>query len=144
MPTTVSDVFAAVDLVPRGAVHWGVRIPEPRSGVYVVALTNAVELTDAARVRAPISEAALDELLDARPELRLDDEIPDAAALRRRLAAFWLPDEVIVYIGLAGTSLQQRVDQYMRTRLGARSPRCPPARPSTSSTATPNHPWTAA
>lgn len=122
MPTTVSDVFAAVDLVPRDPVPWGERVPEPRPGVYVVALTNAVDLTDAARVQAPISEAALEELLDARPELRLDDEVPHAAALRRRLAAFWMPDEVIVYIGLAATSLQKRVEQYVRTPLGARSP----------------------
>jgi hypothetical protein len=35
---------------------------------------------------------------------------------------FWLSDEVILYIGLAGTSLRSRVRQYYCTPLGARRP----------------------
>jgi hypothetical protein len=37
------------------------------------------------------------------------------------LAEFWLPDEVVVYVGLA-TSLRSRVGGYYRTPLGARRP----------------------
>lgn len=34
----------------------------------------------------------------------------------------WLGDEVVVYIGLAGTSLRRRVGDYYKTPLGARPP----------------------
>ena len=37
----------------------------------------------------------------------------------RRVAAFWLRDEVIVYVGRA-TSLSLRLHQYYRTPVGAR------------------------
>lgn len=57
-----------------------------------------------------------------RPELRLDGRRPSAAQLSARLQAFWLPDEVVLYIGLAGASLRKRVGQYYGTPLGARRP----------------------
>lgn len=45
-----------------------------------------------------------------------------ADELSERLASLWVPGEVIVYIGLAGTSLRKRIDQYYATHLGARGP----------------------
>ena len=47
-----------------------------------------------------------------------------------RLAGFWFPDEVVVYIGLAGEratrprngELSERVREYYATRLGANGP----------------------
>lgn len=39
-----------------------------------------------------------------------------------RFRAFWPGDEVVAYIGLAGTSLRKRVGRYYRTPLGARRP----------------------
>jgi len=90
-------------------------VPRDEKGVYAVALPKALK-------KCPISTSALEELLDARKELTLDGERPDVNMLDRRLAAFWLPDEVVLYVGLAGTSLRKRVGQYYRTRLGARSP----------------------
>lgn len=39
-----------------------------------------------------------------------------------RLATFWLPDEVVLYIGLAGASVRKRVRQYYRTPLGDKRP----------------------
>src|SRR4051812_34268307 len=74
----------------------------PTTGVYVVALTAEVDTCGAALDTPPISPAGLDELLAARPQLTLDGERPTADQLAARLAAFWLPDEVVVYIGLAG------------------------------------------
>jgi hypothetical protein len=122
MPTSVADVFASARMRPAGAVAWGTRVPATRPGVYVVSLTDSVDSTAGALAVAPVAEPAVMQLLDARPELRVDGERPDLASLRDRLAAFWLPDEVIVYIGLAGTSLQKRVGDYYKTPLGARSP----------------------
>jgi hypothetical protein len=36
--------------------------------------------------------------------------------------AFWLSDEVVLYVGLAGQPLRTRVRQYYRTPLGAKRP----------------------
>jgi len=109
MPTSVADVFAAAGLRPKGVVPWGTPIPEGGSGVYVVALTDDVADLSRALAECPLAAAALQRLLDVRPELRLDGRRPDADELGARLASCWLPDEVILYIGLAGTSLRRRV-----------------------------------
>jgi hypothetical protein len=121
MPSTVSAVFASAGL-PEGVVQWGIPIPRSEPGVYAVATTNQAD--DVAQVRSPcpLSPAALNELLDVRPELRIDDARPDRDTLGLRLAALWLPDEVIAYIGLAGTSLRSRVRAYYSTPLDARRP----------------------
>lgn len=113
-------VFEAADLVPQGVVVWREQIRVDRSGVYVVALTaETAELTT--QPAAPISSAAIRLLLGVRPELTLDGRRPSPHELARRIAAFWLPDETIVYIGKA-TSLESRVGSYYRTTLGARRP----------------------
>lgn len=100
----------------------GLTAAHARTRRVVVALTadpDAVELTVAA---CPLDAAAVRTLLDGRPELLLDGERPSATALAERVSGFWLPDEVIVYIGLAGTSISKRVGQYYRTPLGSRKP----------------------
>lgn len=121
MPSTVGEVFADAGIQRGGAVPWGMTAPNPTPGVYVVSLTaepHAIQGLPA----APISISAAEELLTTRPELRVDGARPSPEDLVARLAAFWLPDEVVLYIGLAGTSVQQRVSAYYRTPLGARSP----------------------
>jgi hypothetical protein len=102
----------------------------PTTGIYVVALSDELDSTEAALFGAPVSPAAIDELLTVRPELTLDRRRPTREQLAERLAAFWLPDEVIVYIGLAGArktrppggEVAHRVAEYSKTPLGARSP----------------------
>src|SRR2546429_470324 len=82
-----------------------------------------IETTPATvRSRCPLSTRALDDMLAARAELTLDGARPDRSALRRRLAGFWLADETVLYLGLAGTSVRARVRQYYKTPLGARRP----------------------
>jgi hypothetical protein len=122
MPTTVAQLFEAARLKPDGAVRWGTRLPEVGPGVYVVALSDDGDSVAAARAECPLSTAAVQQLLDARPELRLDGQRPSSAQLAARLASCWLADEVTVYIGLAGTSLAGRVGDYYKTPLGARRP----------------------
>ncbi len=102
-------------------MRWGEGIPETRAGVYAVALSVSGEELTTLSV-APVSMAAVGELLAVRPELTLDGARPSAGALAERIASFWLPDETIVYIGLAGTSLRRRVRDYYTTPLGARRP----------------------
>lgn len=122
MPSTVTDIFAAAGLEPAGVVRWGTPIPETAQGVYVVALTDDVTSTAAALTEAPLSWAALEQLLAVRAELQVDSADAGVDDLAKRLRSFWTPDEVVLYIGLAGQPLRTRVRQYYGTPLGARKP----------------------
>lgn len=134
MPSSIRSIFAAAELEPSGLVEWGQAIPAleagPTTGVYVVAVTAEVNSAGNSFPACPLSRQALDALLAVRPELRLDGARPNAEALGERLAAFWLPEEPVLYIGLAGPrkrpptagELSKRVAEYYATSLGARSP----------------------
>jgi hypothetical protein len=134
VPSNVRTLLTAAGLSPTGAVSWGTPIANsangmPGTGVYVVALTADPDQTQPALATCPLSMQAVQQLLDVRPELTLDGQRPDAAALGARLAGFWCPDEVVLYIGRAGprrrvtiSELSDRVREYYDTRLGARSP----------------------
>lgn len=121
MPAVVNDLLAAAALEDAGSVSWGTRLRASYAGVYLVALDASPDRC-ATISEAPISKGRVAELLRVRPELRLDGSRPTVAMLFERLAACWLPDETVLYIGLAGTSLQRRVGQYYTTPLGARRP----------------------
>jgi hypothetical protein len=122
VPSNVQQVFAAAGIRSDGCVSWGAPVPETDPGMYVIALTVDTESLEVARRDCPLSQAALETLLRARPELLVDGIRPDVSALAERLSAFWLPDEVVLYVGLAGTSVHGRVNAYYGTRIGARSP----------------------
>jgi hypothetical protein len=136
MPSTVASIFAAAGVTPAGVVRWGDPPARPvaphavTTGIYVVALTDCLDKLEGELPAAPLSNVGLNELLAVRPELTLDRARPTRAPLAARLTAFWLPDEVVLYIGLAGPrksrprhgELSKRVEEYYRTSLGARSP----------------------
>jgi hypothetical protein len=103
-------------------VRWDEPVPKTGSGVYLVSLTSSRDRVNGVVPHCPVSAAALDALLEARPDLRLDGEGPDRDALARRLASYWLPDECVLYIGLAGQPLRTRQRQYYRTPLAPQSP----------------------
>ncbi|MGH8997089.1 MAG: hypothetical protein ACRDYB_13855 [Acidimicrobiales bacterium] len=120
MASTVDALFDAAGVVRLGAVPWRTGVPSEHPGVDVVARSS----DPAAQVSgdAEIDRAAIRQLLGTRTELTLDGQRPSAEVLSDRLKSMWLPDEPVIYVGLAGTSLRQRVGQFYRTRLGARSP----------------------
>jgi len=122
VPSTVSELLAGAGLTPAGVVRWRELVPLVQPGVYVVALTADAASTAGSLRDCPLDLTAVESLLDARPELRLDGKRPTATELGDRVSKLWLGDEAILYIGLAGTSLQGRVNAYYRTPLGARSP----------------------
>lgn len=134
MTSTVRSLFVAAGVSASGVVRWRERIPPPRygepgTGVYVVALTDSLDSARGALPECPLSREAVQQLLDVRPELTLDGERPEVDDLAERLAAFWCPDEVVVYIGRAGprirvkvSELSGRVAEFYTTSLGARSP----------------------
>lgn len=71
---------------------------------------------------APIAATAVADLLAARPELTWRGARPDEAQVTAALESMWVPGEVVLYAGKAGTSICSRVKDYYRTQLGARSP----------------------
>ena len=137
MPSTVADILASAGAQRAGVVRWR-QMPEPprgpstlTTGIYVVALTDALDCVDGTLAKAPVVLAPLRKLLQRRPQLTLDKvPNPTAAQLQKRLGEFWLPDETVLYIGLAdarGTlgrhgHLAHRVHEYHTTRIGAKSP----------------------
>jgi hypothetical protein len=127
LPTSIEELFAAATLQPAGVVRWGERVPEVRKGVYVVALTGSIDERAETLRAAPISLKAVAQLLEARPELRLDGKRPTSEELATRLGSFWANDEIVLYVGRAGRkdrerSLRARVREYYKTPLGARRP----------------------
>src|SRR5438105_6849184 len=121
MPSTVTELLEEAKLKRSASVAWGTPVPTFEAGVYVVTLGDETESIAAARARCPISSESIMRWLAVRPELTLDGARPSPGALSARVASFWLPDEVILYVGKA-TSLSTRVRQYYSTPLGARSP----------------------
>jgi hypothetical protein len=121
MSSSVADIFAAAGLRPRGARRWGTPVPETAPGVYVVAATEDPASVHHVRCEPPFAPDAVEHLLAVRPELRIDATRPKAEDLIGRLGGFWLPDEVVLYIGLA-SSVRSRVRAYTRTPLGAKRP----------------------
>lgn len=116
MPSSVASLFASVGLEASGCVRWDEPVPEKRTGVYVVSLTASL-------ATAPLSDAALAEVLAICPNLTLDGKPqPSRRQLSERIGSYWLPDECVMYIGLAGQPLRNRVRQYYRTPLGAAKP----------------------
>lgn len=114
--------MAAANLEHVGVVPWGKPLPCTDPGVYVVSLDQDPTSMTGAQSTAPLSSAALEDLLSRRPEMTVDGRRPTREELAERLGGFWLCDEVVLYIGLAGRSLAGRVDDYYKTPLGARSP----------------------
>ncbi|TFB59990.1 hypothetical protein E3O47_13255 [Cryobacterium sp. TMT2-17-1] len=70
----------------------------------------------------PLDLAAVNSLLEVRPETTIDGDQADAQQVGNRLNAMWPAGEPVVYIGLAGTSTHQRVGQFYETAIGARGP----------------------
>jgi hypothetical protein len=101
--STVRSLLEAAGLPPAGGVPWGERPMEARAGVYLVALTADPDgrVTEA---RAPVSDAAIEEVLALRPALA-----PDAVELARRVRGCWLADETVLYVGRAPDSVATRV-----------------------------------
>jgi hypothetical protein len=127
MPSAVRDLFEAAQTEATECVLWGQPPALKVRGVYVVSRSEAVDDPGTPKAAAPVSLDRATELLAVRPELRLDGKRPSAVDLARRVAEFWAHDETVLYIGKAGTAIndypvRDRVRAYYRTQLGARSP----------------------
>jgi hypothetical protein len=101
MPTTVAEAFAAVGLSPEGVVRWGETPKVSATGVYIVSLTKSLGAHHNKLISAPLAPAEFEHWLGACPSLTLDGVRPEKQQLMARIQRFWLPDEVILYIGRA-------------------------------------------
>jgi transcription elongation factor GreA len=109
-----STLLGEVGLLPDGPVVWGRPVPARSAGVFVIELTAPLP-------RAPIELTRVGKWIERVPTLTLDGQQPTSRALAARLAAFWLPSQVVVYIG-STTSVGGRIVAQQRTALGDRRP----------------------
>ncbi len=108
-------LLTTVGLQPGGTVRWRERIASSGPGVYVIETPEPLS-------EAPLDLEAIAAWTSRVPDLRVDGEHLAPGELANRLREFWIRDEQIVYIGLAGTSLRTRIGQFYRTPLGDRGP----------------------
>lgn len=100
---------------PEVVVAWGTtprftKEAVTKTGVYIVSRMRDADALPEHRP-ASISDEAISTLLDACPGLTMDDVRPTPGALAARIAAFWAPDEPVLYIGKADVPLATRVGQ---------------------------------
>ena len=123
MPTTVSELFANVNLEFEGPVRWSHPVKNRRPGVYVVSISSDPEKHLGLQSTPLISIEIIGKWIQRLPSIELDGvRNPLAVDVADRLAEFWLPDESILYIGMTTTKVQTRINQYYKTPLGDRGP----------------------
>lgn len=115
MPVAPSELFRAVGLRLDGPARWGTSVRATRPGVFVVEWPQALE-------RPPIDISAVGTWIARVPTLTLDGARPTGKALAARLAAFWLPGETIVFVGMAPGSMNARLGELFSTSLGDPGP----------------------
>jgi hypothetical protein len=122
MPTTIAEAFEAAGIIRNGVVRWGTKPTTSKPGVYIISLTEALDDCNGKLTDAQLPAEGFEGWLKRCPELTLDGGPPTVPHLKDRIRSFWIPDEVILYIGLAGTPLSKRLGQYYGTQIGARKP----------------------
>jgi transcription elongation factor GreA len=114
-PLNGHDLLRALELPIEGPILWGRPVASSGPGVFIVELP-------APQPKVSIDPAAIRQWLDRAPDLRLDGKRPTVAELQTRLASFWLPDQVILYIGSSPKSVGARLSAIYKTPLGERRP----------------------
>lgn len=110
-----AELLREVGLLPDGPVIWGRAVPARKPGVFVVELA-------APRPRAPVELTRVGKWVERVPTLTLDGQRPTSRTVAARLAAFWLPSQVVLYVGAATTSIGGRIAAQQQTTLGDRRP----------------------
>lgn len=122
MTISVGELFDKCGLHPGGVVKWGQQVPLDAPGVYVVSSTPDIHDSSGALRAYSHDPVAFEKLRQVCPSVAVDGKSATGEELAARIGAFWIPDCAVLYIGLAGTSVQKRVGQYYSTRIGQRSP----------------------
>ena len=112
MPTSVRDLFQMTGLDVAGIVTYGSTVRERWPGVYVIANTRDLDAGAGQRFEPALSAGHIEEWMRSVPTMQLGDS--DSAphltpeAVEARLLEFWLPDEPVLYVSKAGTSVPSR------------------------------------
>jgi transcription elongation factor GreA len=114
-PLSAARLLHEVGLLPDGPLPWGRPVPARGPGVFVVELPAPLST-------APIELTRVGKWIERVPSLTLDGRRPSSKALAARLATFWLPSQVVVYVGATATSLGGRIAALQATELGDRRP----------------------
>jgi transcription elongation factor GreA len=110
-----ADLIRDVGLMADGPVRWGRPAPARGPGIYLVEL--AVPLAS-----APIELTKVGKWLERVPVLQLAGAAPTSKALAARLAAFWLTDATVLYVGASTATLGARIGSLTSHVLGDRRP----------------------
>lgn len=111
MGPRAAELLRSVGLIVDGPVTWGQAVRSAAPGVYVVELPAPLP-------SPPIDHNVLRAWIEGVPTLLLDGKRPTPHELAARLAAFWYPDQTILYIGRTDRSLGGRLAAYYQTPLG--------------------------
>ncbi len=123
MPHTVTSLFRAVDLEPSGVIPWGTPPTCREKGIYIVALgADPSSLVGTIRT-LPASQDAISTWMSENQVL-IDGAPASFDALCTRLGRYWLPDEVVLYIGKSEKEdgVCGRVRQFYSHKLGQSRP----------------------
>jgi transcription elongation factor GreA len=110
-----ATLLREVGLLADGPVVWERPVPARGSGVFVVELQAPLP-------RAPIELTRVGKWIERVPTLTLDGGRPTSKALAARVSSFWLPSQVVLYVGATASSVGGRVTAMQRTVLGDRRP----------------------
>ncbi len=123
MPSTIQELLDAAGIELADQVKWRTMISDDKPGIYIVSISSAADKNEEYSLsKPPIDSNIVTVWLNTVSTLKLDGSRPTMERLVSRLSGFWLPDETILYIGKADTSLRSRVGAYYRTRLGKSGP----------------------
>lgn len=112
---SVADLMRALGLAVDGPGRWGSVPPSRRPGIF------AVE-ADRPTASAPMDIVAVRRWLERVPTLMVDGERPTPTILDRRLGEFWIPAEILLYVGRSDKNLGARLAAMYATELGQRRP----------------------
>lgn len=129
MPITIKQLVEEVGLASADIkeVKWGTRINCKGEGIYIISLSEKVEVNQNA-TEFPISMNILENWIKKLGYFTIDGkETQDANVIKDRLSEFWIPDESILYIGKAplrknGGGIGNRVQEFYDTNIGERRP----------------------
>jgi hypothetical protein len=122
MTISVGELFDKAELLPAGVVQWDEPLKLDLPGVYVVASTPDFRDPIGGMDTYRPSPSAFESLRSRCPSVTVDGAPATNEKLAERIGAFWIPETAVLYIGLAGSSVRKRVNQYYNTPIGHRSP----------------------
>src|SRR3954471_13693350 len=97
-----SELLKDLGLLVDGPQLWSRQVPSSKPGVFVIELPR--ELHD-----APVDIVAVRRWLERVATMTLVGAKPTAEEIAKRLHAFWLPDEPILYVGRSAKTINARL-----------------------------------